>query len=302
MKKLLILFIALGFTKGVLSQNVGVGTNTPVQKLDVAGNINTTGNLMVNGVAGADGQVLTMNGSTMQWMDKSRFKNWAIYHTINVATFTVPAGITEVLIEMWGAGGGGHSPGGGGGSGGYWVGLIPVTPGGTINLTVGAGGSAGATDVPAGNGGNTGFSCTGFNVSTEGGTGADTTFPGTTEFYNAGVGGDGMVTGPTLPVGFRNYFLMNGNNGSSTEINFMETSPGIFAKFFKGGVGGVPPFSGQKSSTGTYFLNNPTGTDYRSSIIGVVGVEFGVGGTPIVSGTSAPSGLPGGPGRIIIYY
>jgi len=79
-------------------------------------------------------------------------------------TFTVPAGVTHVLVELWGAGGGGGggsnslnfgpgaeyiagSGGDGGGSGGYVRALVTVTPGATYDVVVGAGGAGG---VPTG--------------------------------------------------------------------------------------------------------------------------------------------------------
>jgi hypothetical protein len=48
--------------------NVGIGTTSPTEKLDVAGNIKTTGEIKPNGTAGQVNQVLTSNGDgTMQW-------------------------------------------------------------------------------------------------------------------------------------------------------------------------------------------------------------------------------------------
>src|SRR4030042_6605093 len=59
-------------------------------------------------------------------------------------TFTVPAGITSVIIECWGASGAGggtaanNTRGGGGGAGGaYARSLITVIPGNTYTVTVG---------------------------------------------------------------------------------------------------------------------------------------------------------------------
>lgn len=76
-------------------------------------------------------------------------------------TFTVPAGVTHLLVEMWGAGGGGSGAfgppcggiflnlpngdgGGGAGSGGYTRAVVSVIPGATYNVVVGSGGAGGA--------------------------------------------------------------------------------------------------------------------------------------------------------------
>ncbi|HYG51980.1 MAG TPA: T9SS type A sorting domain-containing protein [Flavobacteriales bacterium] len=53
-------------------------------------------------------------------------------------TFTVPAGVTSITIEVIGAGGnGGIDGGGGGGGGGYARGTFSVTPGANLNVHVG---------------------------------------------------------------------------------------------------------------------------------------------------------------------
>lgn len=45
------------------AQNVGIGTTTPAQKLDVVGNLRVSGAIMPGGSAGTAGQVLTSNGT-----------------------------------------------------------------------------------------------------------------------------------------------------------------------------------------------------------------------------------------------
>lgn len=73
------------------------------------------------------------------------------YTTAGTYTFTVPAGVTKLFLDVIGAGGGGGSTdpadnriGGCGGAGGRSRGVVTVTPGQTITVTVGAGGDGAA--------------------------------------------------------------------------------------------------------------------------------------------------------------
>jgi hypothetical protein len=93
-------------------------------------------------------------------------------------SYQIPAGVTSVKIELWGAGGGGgaayaywipgplgtqtqgYQSGSGGGAGGYGHFTINVVAGNIINFTVGNGGNAGVTGVQPLIGGST--SCQGF--------------------------------------------------------------------------------------------------------------------------------------------
>jgi hypothetical protein len=280
-----------------INDTLNVASNATID-----GNVNIAGNLLTNGMAGTNGQVLTMNGSSMKWMDKSRFMNWAFYHATGSASFTPPPGVTEVLIEMWGAGGGGHNPGGGGGSGGYWMGLIPVTGIATINLTIGLGGAGGANSSSGGTGLNTGFTCTGFNVFTGGGFGADTSNVGGDIFYRGGNGGMGQVSGAVIPAGFRSYNFSNGESGSPTFVTFVQSSSTEFRILKTGGVGGVAPNSGQSKQSAAYSLSS-TNNNMGVTVLGTQDAAFGSGGTPIIrAGGVNQSGGVGGPGRIIIYY
>ncbi len=69
-------------------------------------------------------------------------------------TFTVPSGVTKIIIEGWGAGGGGCSSnnnswpqvGCGGGGGAYGKTFISVIPNQVINITLGIGGVGGVTN------------------------------------------------------------------------------------------------------------------------------------------------------------
>jgi hypothetical protein len=75
-------------------------------------------------------------------------------------TFTVPAGVTSVVIELWGGGGaagmGVQFASGGGGGGGYVRTVVAVSPGQVIPVAVGQGGAA-SCEVDGGAGGDTSF-------------------------------------------------------------------------------------------------------------------------------------------------
>ncbi len=85
--------------------------------------------------------------------------------------YTVPAGVTSIQVEAWGAGGGGGTSstsdgsgngiregGTGGGSGSYSRKIVAVTPGQTYTVTVGTGGTASTNRfVAAGDGGSSSF-------------------------------------------------------------------------------------------------------------------------------------------------
>jgi hypothetical protein len=76
-------------------------------------------------------------------------------------SFTVPAGVTSVLVEMWGGGGAAGLPnvtgiGGAGGGGSYLRTVVGVTPGEVIPVSIGQGGAA-TCGVDGGSGGNTMF-------------------------------------------------------------------------------------------------------------------------------------------------
>lgn len=64
-------------------------------------------------------------------------------------TWNVPAGVTQILVKLWGGGGGGGytsvgtggDHGGGGGGGGYAEKWFTVVPGSTFDYSIGAGGT-----------------------------------------------------------------------------------------------------------------------------------------------------------------
>jgi len=183
-------------------------------------------------------------------------------------TFSVPAGVTsvDVLVVAGGGSGGGSNTnavaGGGGGAGGLiFRPAFPVTPGGTVSVTVGSGG--------------------------QGFVGADTSHPGPTNLgqdsvfgtltaKGGGGGGAGSVTSPDHPDGYAGNKGLNGGSGGGT------------AGWGSGDTPAAPQPSGtqptQPGDSGTYGFGNS-------------GATGGNPGTPSGSGGGAgAAGNNGGPG------
>src|SRR3954469_22605891 len=76
-------------------------------------------------------------------------KGWSQTQTFTTSgTYTVPAGVTSITVEVWGGGGAGggyqtfkNTFAGGGSGGGYVRTVMSVTAGQTYTVTVGAGGT-----------------------------------------------------------------------------------------------------------------------------------------------------------------
>lgn len=103
-------------------------------------------------------------------------------------TWTVPDGVTEIEVRLFGGGGSGAYSGGGGGGGHMAYAKLAVTPGTQYAITIGAGGAA-ITDNGSGNdGGTTSF---GSAVSAAGGSGGNSSGAG----GNGGTGGGGIGHG-----------------------------------------------------------------------------------------------------------
>ena len=157
-------------------------------------------------------------------------------------TFTVPTGVTTVLVTVIAAGGnGGNGPGsgvcgggngGGGGAGGYIVDYVTVTPGGTASVSVGTNSGtrtssfAGGTTITA-SGGSNGANGVSEQPSRSGASGSSTIFGVT--YYSAGA--------RRQSKDFPN--LYSSNSLVSTSSN-QDTSIGqVYAHGF--GAGGVGP-------------------------------------------------------------
>ena len=184
-------------------------------------------------------------------------------------SFTVPASVTAVEVEVWGGGSGSYAsvanlPSGGGAGGGYARKRIAgVIPGQTVPVTVGAGGAGGTTAGAAPSGGGT--SSFGTYVSATGGS--------------------------LNPLSSLSYPL-NGNTPSGTGVNGDINIPGSAGQagiLTVGGLGGGSAMGGTQNS-GTY---------------GVAGLFPGGGASGAgtgASGSNPYNGAPGAAGYVIVRW
>ena len=268
------------------AQNVGIGTLTPGEKLDVNGNVNVQGNVKVNGVSGTDGQVLMTNntGATV-WSDLCDFKNIASF-TQN-GTWTIPAGVTKIMIEAWGGGGGGAAGGGGGGGTYIRTQVITVSPG-NITINIGTGGAGAATEVASAV------------------AGTPTTVTGAFGTYTAVEGGGagtnfvGQVSSPVLQ-GF-SYIQFPGQTGSPTIETYAQRTSTEFATIRKYGDGGKTVSLNSSEGKGATFTFN-TNTLANILLIRSSSGRIGEGGGGGPTGNGPLEwGAQGGIGMVIIHY
>jgi len=179
-------------------------------------------------------------------------------------TFSVPTGITAVdVLVVAGGGTGGNQHGGGGGAGGLiFRPGFPVTPGGTVSVTVGVGGTGSPSGPSMG--------------AWPDGYGRDSVFGTLTA--KGGGGGSGHIGGNGVPG------LAAGGSGGGGQ-----SDPGNVP----GGPGNQPS---QPGDSGTYGFGNPggvgiAGPTYPSWNGGGGGGAGAAGQTPPGNGTSGAGGV-----------
>ncbi|PKP36557.1 MAG: hypothetical protein CVT97_08720, partial [Bacteroidetes bacterium HGW-Bacteroidetes-14] len=212
-------------------------------------------------------------------------KGWGQNETFTTSgTFTVPAGVTEITVECWGAGGGGSTRtsnaggsgiGGGGGGGAYSRSVVPVTPGSIYSVEVGTGGEASSP------GGNSSFNSV--TVVAAGGSG------GVLNSTTAGAGGTSAnSTGALIYAGGNGadgFEALSGGGGGGAG----STGQGKHAIGATGGA--ATTANGGKGGDGVSGSNN-----------GLPGSNYGGGGSGAVRSNGINYGGTGANGLVIITY
>jgi PKD repeat protein len=280
-----------------------------------------TVNLTVTGPGGSDVELKT-NYITVY--------NVTSYTTVGTTSWTVPAGVTSVeyLVVAGGGGGAGSRTfankggSGGGGAGGLITGILAVTPGASLTVTVGAGGAGGAAGINNGiNGGNSvfstitstggGYGAVGNNVATSGGTGGSGGGGYLGGAGGAGISGQGYAGGSSLASPY-----LSGGGGGSSQAGSGATGSAAG----KGGDGTPSSISGSSvtyaggggGGSGTAGIAGALGGSGGGGAGGALTVNKGTdatgygsgggGGTSAVSGGTNSAGGNGSDGIVIIKY
>lgn len=193
--------------------------------------------------------------------------------------WTVPAGVTSICVKVNGGGGGGSTTGRPGGDGASLVGRIQVTPGETLKLTVGAGGTRSAGT--AGSTGGTGYGNGGSTVNGETNTGG------------SGGAGSAIVRGTTPLV------VAGGGGGTGGHGRYQNAT---YTWTYTGGAGGDAAENGDAAgltltNASSFSATLPGGNGANGATGGAVTTQptFTGGGT-VVTSTVRTSGAAGSAG------
>lgn len=198
---------------------------------------------------------------------------------LSSGTYTVPSGVEEIEVRVWGGGGGGGAGAGFGGSGGggggaFITGFLPVAAcGGSVTVNVGTGGKGGSSGSSGTPGGTSYVTCSSNGIAADGGGGG----AGNTASGGGGAAGQaGKTTGANL---IRSTAGTDGSgSGGSSGGAGGENGAG-----FNAGGGGTSTLSGA-SATGPGGGGGGGGSDGGDGGAGgaglVVIIPFTLGGIP----------------------
>ena len=238
------------------------------------------------------------------------------YTTPGTFNFVIPSGVSQVRVMAQAAGGAGapgttagNGYGTGGSAGGYAEGWFSVTPGDTITVVVGAGGTAPAGSVASpvgGNGGNTTVSGSGISITATGGLGGvlrsmvidkkDITYLSYLVDGSSAAGGDrNLVGGDGLPSTYlytADYSPSTAQGPIVTE-EYAGAEPFAQAGFVIEGIGGDSHFAK---------WGKPQIRAASSNGRNAPGYGAGGGGATDIDAATGYTGGNGGNGIVVIEY
>jgi autotransporter-associated beta strand protein len=250
--------------------------------------------LYINGVRQAAG---TWGASGADHIDTAHFAGSGTLVVGTVVTFTssgtwtAPAGVTNITVELWGGGGAGGgvttsgAEGAGGAGGQYAKKVVGVTPG-----------TGYAIVVPGTTAGTTG----------NGSAGGDATFGGTTAVAKGGAGGGANNGDPGLgstASGVGDLVYAGGNGGADTASASGAGGGGAGSTGSGGNASGTTAGTGTSEYGGNGGAGWPSGGAPGEESNGNAGSNYGGGGGgAITDDTSDYSGGSGAPGYARITY
>ena len=212
-------------------------------------------------------------------------------------TFNVPSGVSSVQVLVVGGGGGaGSSIGGGGGAGGLvYHPNYPVTPGGTVSVTVGEGGAGDTTPTGPGNSRGTNGQNSVFGTITAQGGGAGGSRqenPYAATPGNNGASGGGSSSADNPPAGTGGT-ATQGNSGGGTGYGSDGGDGKVRPPHGSGGGGGAGAAGANANSQG--IANGGVGRSYTIAD-GTTSVYYAGGGAGVGPGNPGSQGGQGGGG------
>lgn len=250
------------------------GTNNASLAVTAGGVLYTDGSKVVNVGAGTTGQALLSNGSGAPTWGAAGSVGLRSTVFASSGTFTVPSGITSVLVTCIGGGGNGGSTGSynvggsGGAAGGLSINWVTgLTPGSTVSVTVGGAG---------------GTSSFGAYISATGGA--------------SGSQGGGATTGGTGT----GYGVVQGASGGASGASATGTGGSGAAILVNGAsaIGAALPYV-----YGLYGSRGGNATAFGSGTGGGAGlVGGGGGGGHNINNGGSGAGGAGGAGLVIVEY
>lgn len=192
-----------------------VNQNTDEEALGIKNDVDKTGKSVDNAISAAKEEIL----AKVKESAESGSSSGGTQTFTEDGTFTVPAGVTKILVTAFGAGGGGYNNAGGGGGERIIKKAYSVTPGTAISIKIGVGGTNGVAG---------GSTVIGSLVTLAGGISGKDTAPNN---YKGAVGGRGGENGQDT------FMAYGGKSGKGSSNSSIKGGGGGGAGYDNGGNG-----------------------------------------------------------------